>query len=170
MDSKNLFELWRENGEKLPFKAVSDSWSESSGHYVLIKSIKIKNWPYGYAIGQYFFYGKPGKIGVIANSGCYKWKIKEEFKITKLPLNKNEYGMYLHSEIWEQTKNKFKKNKCEKCGGTEMLNLHHLNYENIGNETKKDVITLCRKCHESLHFSSLINIKENPNSSELYSL
>ena len=74
---KNLFELWREGGEVLPFKAVLDSWSEEAGHYALIEKIEIKTWPYGNAFGQYFFNGLPGKKGIIANAGTYRWKLKD---------------------------------------------------------------------------------------------
>lgn len=75
MGNKNIFELWRENGEKLPFKAVIDSWSEAKGHYALIEKIEIKKWPYGNAYGQYFFNGKPGEKGYIRNAGTYRWKL-----------------------------------------------------------------------------------------------
>ncbi len=75
MENKNIFQLWRENGEKLPFKAIIDSWDESK-HYALIEKIQIKEWPYGNASGQYFFHGKPGERGQIRNAGTYRWKIK----------------------------------------------------------------------------------------------
>lgn len=75
MEKKNLFELWRENGEKLPFMAIIDSWDENK-HYALIERIEVKNWPYGKAFGQYFFNGRPGERGLIRNSGTYRWKLK----------------------------------------------------------------------------------------------
>lgn len=75
MDKKNIFELWRENNETLPFKVVLDSWDEAK-HYAIIEKIEVKNWPYGNAFGQYFFYGKPGKRGLIRNAGTYRWTIK----------------------------------------------------------------------------------------------
>lgn len=74
-DKKNIFELWRENGEKLPFMAIIDSWDETK-HYALIEKIEIKKWPYGNAFGQYFFNGEPGEKGAIRNSGTYRWKLK----------------------------------------------------------------------------------------------
>jgi len=54
MNKGNLFELWKENNESLPFKAILDSWSEAAGNYVLVEKIEIKKWPYGVAYGQYF--------------------------------------------------------------------------------------------------------------------
>ena len=39
---------------------------------------------------------------------------------------------------------------CVKCRCKSNLNIHHLTYQNRGNELKHlhDLITLCRKCHE----------------------
>lgn len=76
MEKKNIFELWRENGEKLPFMAIIDSWDENK-HYAVIERIEIKKWPYGNAYGQYFFNGKPGARGPISNAGTYRWKLKD---------------------------------------------------------------------------------------------
>lgn len=77
MEKINLFQIWEANGKILPFKAILDSWDESSGHYVLVESIEITKWPYGKAHGQYFFYGKPGRKGLISNSGTYRWKLNK---------------------------------------------------------------------------------------------
>lgn len=74
MSDKNIFELWRENGEKLPIKVIINSWDETK-HYALIEKIEIKKWPYGKAYGQYFFYGRPGEKGEIRNAGTYRWKL-----------------------------------------------------------------------------------------------
>jgi hypothetical protein len=76
-DKQNVFEIWKENGEKLPFKVRIDSWSDRLGHYALIEKIEIGKWPYGKAYGQYFFHGKPGERGQIQNAGTYRWKLVE---------------------------------------------------------------------------------------------
>jgi len=76
--NKNIFEIWKENGEKLPFKVIRNSWDENKGHFALVKKIEIGKWPYGKAYGQYFYYGKPGIIGIIGCAGTYAWKLKEE--------------------------------------------------------------------------------------------
>jgi hypothetical protein len=75
-DRKNIFELWKENGEKLPMKVIIDSWNPNE-HYALVERIEIGKWPYGKAHGQYFFHGKPGEIGQIRNAGTYRWILKE---------------------------------------------------------------------------------------------
>ena len=77
MEKKNLFELWREGGEKLPFKVILDSWNETK-HYAVVERVEIKDWPYGNAFGQYFFNGKPGEKSAIRNAGTYRWKLKTQ--------------------------------------------------------------------------------------------
>jgi len=72
---KNIFEIWRGNGEKLPFKARIDSWCEK--HFVVVERVEIGKWSYGQAFGQYYFYGKPGDKTIIKNSGTYRWTLVE---------------------------------------------------------------------------------------------
>lgn len=64
------------------------------------------------------------------------------------------YQEYLLSEFWEQKRKwilECFENKCSKCSSTKNLQVHHLNYNNIGNEGGNDVIILCRKCHKKEH-------------------
>lgn len=75
MGAKNIFQLWRENGEKVPFQVIKDSWDESK-HFAVVERVEIGNWPYGKAYGQYFYNGVPSKKGLISGSGTYSWKIK----------------------------------------------------------------------------------------------
>lgn len=75
MNNKNIFQLWKENDEKLPFKVIRNSWDENK-HYAVIERIEIGKWPYGNAYGQYFYNGIAGKKGPIECAGTYAWKIK----------------------------------------------------------------------------------------------
>jgi hypothetical protein len=34
-DWKNIFQLWKENGEKLPFNVAKSTWSADAGHYLV---------------------------------------------------------------------------------------------------------------------------------------
>ena len=66
------------------------------------------------------------------------------------------YNEYLQSEYWKHVKIKVLKRDhyhCVKCRRKSNLNIHHLTYQNRGNELKHlhDLITLCRKCHEKIH-------------------
>lgn len=41
--------------------------------------------------------------------------------------------------------------RCQRCGFTRALEVHHLNYERLGNEdVSRDLITLCKKCHDEI--------------------
>jgi 5-methylcytosine-specific restriction endonuclease McrA len=66
----------------------------------------------------------------------------------------NTYQDYLQSSLWIDKAiffRELKGNKCERCGSTQNLNVHHLSYENVGNEHQKDLILLCKGCHEKEH-------------------
>lgn len=66
-----------------------------------------------------------------------------------------EYGKYLNSPHWLETKQERKKldgYTCSICKTRDNLQVHHKTYERIGNEdVGKDLITLCRECHEEIH-------------------
>ena len=58
------------------------------------------------------------------------------------PINKqyNRPRSYVH----------YKKDKCEICGSTKNLLVHHLDC-NHNNCTKENLQTLCKKCHQHIH-------------------
>lgn len=68
---------------------------------------------------------------------------------------KSTYKEYLQSERWRQNREKrlqIDGRMCAVCGSGKDLNVHHLNYRNVGNEDiEKDLITLCHPCHAMLH-------------------
>lgn len=62
---------------------------------------------------------------------------------------------YLQSTSWSVLRNyRLDKDnhKCAHCDSTQQLNVHHITYNNLGNEDPdKDLITLCQQCHNKLH-------------------
>ncbi|WP_210247022.1 hypothetical protein [Phyllobacterium endophyticum] len=48
-DWKNIFQLWREGGEALPFQVAKSSWAADAGHFLVVERVEIKKWPYGAA-------------------------------------------------------------------------------------------------------------------------
>lgn len=40
---------------------------------------------------------------------------------------------------------------CQCCGATHSLEVHHITYERLGNETPSDLVILCRSCHQLVH-------------------
>lgn len=64
----------------------------------------------------------------------------------------NSYLRYLKSPEWKEKRKMFLEmvnNECEVCGSKNKLQVHHLNYNNIGEEVKEDVEVLCRDCHKN---------------------
>ena len=67
-----------------------------------------------------------------------------------------KYTDYLKSPEWKKIRNSVLERdnfRCAVCGSTDGLNIHHITYENIFNEQENlsDLVTLCRKCHETIH-------------------
>jgi len=47
---------------------------------------------------------------------------------------------------------KAKGRKCSMCGATRrIMNVHHLHYKTVGNESMDDVRVLCEQCHAKVH-------------------
>lgn len=66
----------------------------------------------------------------------------------------NNYNDYLLSNHWyNKRKSYFKtyEKKCNHCGTDKEIHLHHLTYENIGNESFNDLMPLCKDCHSKEH-------------------
>lgn len=65
------------------------------------------------------------------------------------------YLDYIHSEAWRDVSEKRKAiddNKCCICGTENNLEVHHLNYDNLGHEDiNEDLVTLCSDCHKEVH-------------------
>lgn len=64
-----------------------------------------------------------------------------------------QYKEYLQTEHWLTLSTKIKEDvgKCQLCGSTHRLEVHHNNYDNLWNETSKDLIVLCHECHSKFH-------------------
>ena len=64
------------------------------------------------------------------------------------------YDQYLSSQEWLDKRadvldrDEF---KCQGCMESEAKNVHHLSYENVGDEFCFELISLCEECHGRLH-------------------
>ena len=62
-----------------------------------------------------------------------------------------EYVEYLRSAEWREKRKEFLEfvgYECEECGSKEKLQIHHLHYNTVGDESQDDVEVLCKICHE----------------------
>ena len=80
------------------------------------------------------------------------------------------YQEYLVTDHWKKKKYAIKRqtrNECSTCKSRHNLDVHHLTYKNIGNESMKDLMLLCRTCHYDYHkrgyeaLSTLFDIKKD---------
>lgn len=64
------------------------------------------------------------------------------------------YQKHIQSAVWRRKRSAVilrAKGKCERCHRWPIVNVHHLSYENVGNEPLSDLLGVCSKCHRELH-------------------
>lgn len=93
--NKNIFQIWEENGKKLPFAVSRHNWSDK--YYIVIEKIEIKKFPYGNAYGfpvaddkyskHYEYDSLWRKRNVIPCGGCYQWRLRKNVELAKEKLN-----------------------------------------------------------------------------------
>lgn len=66
-----------------------------------------------------------------------------------------EYHQYMRSEAWNEKRLerlRIDGYVCQDCYADDRpLDVHHLKYENFGDEDMDDLISLCRQCHDERH-------------------
>jgi len=69
-------------------------------------------------------------------------------------LNKADYRDYLRSTWWKNRRFQALNDvgrQCQLCNSEVDLQVHHLSYENLGNEKPKDLLISCEVCHKLTH-------------------
>jgi 5-methylcytosine-specific restriction endonuclease McrA len=64
------------------------------------------------------------------------------------------YDAYLRSPEWQRKRRHALEradHRCEACGNREQLDVHHMTYENRGQELPSDLVVFCRSCHDQWH-------------------
>ena len=66
------------------------------------------------------------------------------------------YAAYLNSPHWRKPRQDFLAStryagRCTQCGTADNLDVHHINYERLGQELPCDLASLCRGCHSRMH-------------------
>jgi hypothetical protein len=65
-----------------------------------------------------------------------------------------EYRLYLQSWGWRRRRNRAVRRagfRCEDCGRRVALQVHHLTYLHRGRERRRELVALCRHCHNVRH-------------------
>lgn len=69
-------------------------------------------------------------------------------------MNRDEYRDYLTTDHWRRTRQRALKERgqrCEACGSTRALHVHHRSYQRVGEEGIEDLRILCHACHQLAH-------------------
>lgn len=82
-----------------------------------------------------------------------------EQPIQPYKVNLNHYRQwkqqYLKSPEWKTLKSEVLNRDnytCQSCNTNGIpLEVHHITYQNFGNENLSDLVSLCRNCHQSIH-------------------
>lgn len=64
------------------------------------------------------------------------------------------YHAYMQSPEWLTMREKAFATlgrRCNRCGTTERLQVHHKSYSRVGNEKLSDLEVLCQRCHKGHH-------------------
>lgn len=66
---------------------------------------------------------------------------------------RGRYDDYLDTRHWANKRRAYLRRypKCEVCGTTEDLRVHHKTYANLGQEPDRDLVTLCKQHHGLIH-------------------
>ena len=76
---------------------------------------------------------------------------------------REEYKSYLRSPEWKEKRKEFLEManyECQDCGSKEHIQVHHLNYDCIGEEEFDDVEVLCGDCHEDKELEKGTDLEE----------
>lgn len=80
-----------------------------------------------------------------------------------MPL-RSRYSIYLRSPRWQIKRLQAlsrDKDICQICKENEATQVHHLHYDNCGNENLEDLISLCRFCHLKVDSEAQLRRYEN---------
>lgn len=66
------------------------------------------------------------------------------------------YREYIQSEAWQEQRRRLaasgRRRDCYGCGRADgPKDVHHRTYDNLGNERLRDLVFLCRACHDRVH-------------------
>jgi len=71
------------------------------------------------------------------------------------------YAEYLRTEHWQFVRQAAiwaARGRCMLCGSERDIEVHHRDYDCLGNETPDDLAVLCRKCHEAYSIGSVEDV------------
>jgi hypothetical protein len=91
--------------------------------------------------------GEPGPDDIHEWSDWYEKRAKANRSM--------RYEWYLQSDDWKAARKSAHRRaggKCQACNSDKALEVHHRTYERRGEELASDLLVLCRRCHQAVHF------------------
>lgn len=93
---------------------------------------------------------------IIQSKSSKPKKEKATKKYSTAHLKQLSYDEFLRTDYWKEVRQEKLRqcgHKCQICGSTTKLHIHHNSYRHHGNEAEhlEDLIVLCEKCHALFH-------------------
>jgi 5-methylcytosine-specific restriction endonuclease McrA len=81
---------------------------------------------------------------------------KHASPLPRRTVDRSGYAEYIQSEAWQEVRRRFWASRlpkdCYCCGRKDgPKDLHHRTYKNLGSEYLRDLVPLCRDCHDRVH-------------------
>lgn len=133
----------------------------TGGHKYYLKYCKVCNDTQGTQIAKSKIEGAPDFIGEAVDS-AEAWKANREVKQRYFEKCREEsrnefftaYSNYLSSEKWKAKRGYVlsrDKYVCQGCLNVRATEVHHIHYDNVGDELYCDLVSLCNECHNRHH-------------------
>ena len=120
-----------------------------------LRSLQIDAWQIDMARASRRYQIKPPGTRTRDKSYLDTWAKREK------RLGEITYAQYLKSDEWKEIKAKARTrpfySQCFICGSKGQLDIHHRSYRFIHSKNPmRDLIALCRNCHECIHWCSRV--------------
>lgn len=134
------------NGELGAMKFREERWKKGGYHYVIPECELSKLSAYKIGEPLYKAAHQPSEY-LLPNN-----RAEEVMRIEEMV---GDYEEYIHSPEWRELRvQALKRDKytCQMCGTGKNVQVHHVNYKNLGTAQElEDVVTLCDDCHSKVH-------------------
>ena len=110
---------------------------------------------------DYYYYSKQSSSKPVSNIKKLLAELPSSLSSTS-EIDTNAYATeqfimfkhnYLQSQKWRDKRSLViqRDKRCQLCGATSQLEVHHLSYKHLAQEPLEELITLCRTCHQTRH-------------------
>lgn len=81
----------------------------------------------------------------------YVWRSYDDSRCEVTPQIQALYYLTPHWKLLASQRREFDGHRCCQCSAFRELNVHHWQYKLFDEDMRKDLMTLCRSCHEAVH-------------------